>query len=720
MDVTASSTNDSAKPASSPYREPIVRRYLAKGWGRVFPIGYRNNTDPELLTKRPPAEGVTGHSARVPTKADHKKWCREYPMANIGLHMGHDKIGIDVDQYGPKHGLDAIRALEEQAGVKFPPTLRLTSRGGKFEDSGGKLIYRLKPEHQHLAWPGTVGLDTEILQFHHRYAMTYPSRNPMSGFSRVRWYRNNDELVRAPEIPHADECAFLSDELVAAITGLKPQEIVLSAEMTSDDIEVFLNNRPEPEGEPCSIMRRALDKAVDDLAGGHEAMRDGLFHLVALASESHRGIRTVLDEYRRAWFVEVTREVEGGGFAHATSMDSDPMRAYGRALNGGVKRVVGEHGETSNVPCSCGAPSSRPRFVVFSARDLAEPVPPMEWLVEDVWPLNSFGPMGGEKKTLKTYNLLSLSVAVASGEPFFGRFKVSAPGPVLYLVGEGGRIPFQRRLQRVAEAYEVDLAGLPFGATFDTAALDSDELRDVLARQLDHLQPALVVIDPLYAFHPAGVEATNLYERGRMLAAVSGAVADQSALIIADHFNKTGSRQLDLDSIAQAGMAQWADSWILQRHHKPPELATGTYRLAVEFGSRQWGGARYSVDWFVPNPGEDLATAAPITWQVEPLAEGDDPAGVGARGETPISRAKQRVLDVLADQPFELTKNEVVKLAGGNAGTVRDAIAHLIEWREVEVKKVARPDASGRSVSRDRLGPAEKPGVIRPRRGGAP
>lgn len=718
--MTASDKNGTAKTATSPYRPSIVKLYADKGWDRTFPIGYRNNTDPNKLTKRPPVEGVTGHAARIPTSEDHKHWHREYPMANIGLHMGHDKIGIDVDQYGSKHGLDTIRAIEEQAGVKFPPTLRLTSRGGKFTDSGGKLIYRLEPEHQDLAWPGTLGQDTEVLQFQHRYAMTYPSFNPNNHNRRVRWYRNYDKIVPLKEIPHADECAFLPDELIAAITNLRPQETVLSAEMTSDDIEDFLNNRPEPEGEPCTIMRRALVKATDNLAGGHEAMRDGLFHMVALASEQHRGIRAALDEYRAAWMVEVTRVDDTGSFAHATSMDSDPVRAYHRALTGGVKRVAGEHGETSNAPCSCGAPSSRPRFVVFSARDLAEPVPPMEWLVEDVWPRNSFGPMGGEKKTLKTYNLLSLSVAVASGEPFFGRFKVSSPGPVLYLVGEGGRIPFQRRLQRVAEAYAVDLADLPFNATFDTAALDSDEIREVLARQLDELQPALVIIDPLYAFHPAGVEATNLYERGRMLAAVSGAVSERSALIIADHFNKTGSRQLDLDSIAQAGMAQWADSWILQRHHKPPELVTGTYRLAVEFGSRQWGGARYSVDWFVPNPGEDLATAAPITWQVEPLAEGDDPARGGVAREAPISKAKQRVLDVLADQPFELTKNEVVKLAGGNAGTVREAIAHLIEWREVEVKKVARPDASGRSVSRDRLGPAEKPGVIRPRREGAP
>jgi RecA-family ATPase len=190
----------------------------------------------------------------------------------------------------------------------------------------------------------------------------------------------------------------------------------------------------------------------------------------------------------------------------------------------------------------------------------------MEWLVRNVWPRHSFGPMGGEKKTLKSYNLLSMTVAVASGEMFFGEFEVVTPGPVLYYVGEGGMGPFQRRLQAMARAYKVELADLPVHAVFEVGSLSGAAFVDALKRNLDAAQPELVVVDPLYAFHPPGIEAQNLYERGRMLAEVSALVADEAALVVADHFKKTGNSDLDLDSISQAGMGQWADSWILQKH----------------------------------------------------------------------------------------------------------------------------------------------------------
>lgn len=127
--------------------------------------------------------------------------------------------------------------------------------------------------------------------------------------------------------------------------------------------------------------------------------------------------------------------------------------------------------------------------------------------------------MGGEKKTLKSYNLMSIAVAVASGRPLFGEFEVVSPGPVVYFAGEGGEAPFRRRLQAIARSYDVDLAELPIYASFDVGPLDSAEFISALTNALDARRPELVIIDPLYAFHPSGIEAQNLYERGRMLGA---------------------------------------------------------------------------------------------------------------------------------------------------------------------------------------------------------
>lgn len=39
------------------------------------------------------------------------------------------------------------------------------------------------------------------------------------------------------------------------------------------------------------------------------------------------------------------------------------------------------------------------------------------------------------------------------------------------------------------------------------------------------------------------------------------------------------------------GIAQRADSWTLQAHALPARVAEGEFSLAVQFSSRQWGGA---------------------------------------------------------------------------------------------------------------------------------
>jgi hypothetical protein len=46
-----------------------------------------------------------------------------------------------------------------------------------------------------------------------------------------------------------------------------------------------------------------------------------------------------------------------------------------------------------------------------------------------------------------------------------GHFEVPAPVPVLMMCGEGGRIPYTRRLLRIADAYGVNLADLPLFST---------------------------------------------------------------------------------------------------------------------------------------------------------------------------------------------------------------------------------------------------------------
>jgi hypothetical protein len=94
----------------------------------------------------------------------------------------------------------------------------------------------------------------------------------------------------------------------------------------------------------------------------------------------------------------------------------------------------------------------------------------------------SFGPIGGERKSLKSYIGTFIALGVASGQPIFDRFKVERPGPVIAYVGEGGRIPFTERLERIARAMDVKPCGLELYTSFEVAPFGSPRFQASFAR----------------------------------------------------------------------------------------------------------------------------------------------------------------------------------------------------------------------------------------------
>ena len=332
------------------------------------------------------------------------------------------------------------------------------------------------------------------------------------------------------------------------------------------------------------------------------------------------------------------------------------------------------------------APEARERFVPVSAADLAQPVPPMEWLVKGVWPAGSYGTLAGEKKTLKTYTDLALALAVASGEPFLGQFTVPEPRPVLMYLGEGGQIPTMHRLQRLAAAMEVDLASLPLRIVFDAGDITGDAFLAALRRAVEEEMPGLVIVDPFYAYHPPGVEAQNLYDRGAMLAEVQQSMPPGCAFVLADHFRKTGSRDLDLDSIAQSGVSQWADSWILQNHDSPARVDEGQFSIGMQFGSRQWGGRQYVVDWSLGTFNVDTGEhEGDLTFAVRSVEWGASSA-IGTRAD---DETASTILNLLEAEPLEYTYNKA-----------RDTVTDLVRVGKPRFKAVWDDlVASGRIVS---------------------
>lgn len=113
------------------------------------------------------------------------------------------------------------------------------------------------------------------------------------------------------------------------------------------------------------------------------------------------------------------------------------------------------------------------------------------WWIRGTLVHPTFGPIGGEKKSLKSYLLTSITLGLATGVPIFDHFKVNEPAPVVVYVGEGGRLPYTRRLKRIASAMGVNLADVPLFSSFDVAPIGSQRFTESLERDLKR-EPGLV------------------------------------------------------------------------------------------------------------------------------------------------------------------------------------------------------------------------------------
>ena len=283
-----------------------------------------------------------------------------------------------------------------------------------------------------------------------------------------------------------------------------------------------------------------------------------------------------------------------------------------------------------------------------------------EWLVRGVYSTATWGPIGGLAKTLKSYVSSIFDLSIASGVPAFDHFKVPAARPVKVYIGEGGKAPHIRRMRRLCDRMGLNERDLPIFTQFDVARVDTPRFKYWLVEDLELHHPGRVSIDPLYVYH-GQVTTSDLYSRGPMLAELSAPCVERgTSLSVVDHFKKTG-RGSGLDQLTQAGMSEWADSWLLLSHRGGGDLLAGKFKLMMEIGSRQWGGALYNLDIslgpFDESRGEFLGE---IDWSIKASAVGEE--GSQKRDAAYI---EMQVLKLLEAEPFEHTKTAVYEFVGG-------------------------------------------------------
>lgn len=359
------------------------------------------------------------------------------------------------------------------------------------------------------------------------------------------------------------------------------------------------------------------------------------------------------------------------------------------------------------------------RYVLITPGELSEPLPPMQWLIRGVWPLGSYGPLGGAKKTLKTYIASVFAIAVAAGRPAFNNDEWSVPEarPVIYYGGEGGRRMHQARLQRIArDVYGIDdISALPIYLVTDIGPFDKPEFWKTLDRNIAQINSAhdrdvaLVVLDSLYNYHPADIEVSNLYERGRLLGALSAPLIERGvSLWLVDHFNKTGSG-IDLDRLAQSGMSAWADSWLLFEHSGTPDVTNGVFTISTGVGSRHWGGEEWTLHIDI-GPFDKKSSGYLTAMKVEAEPGITKRLSGGTIGDVDVAAAILDHVEVHPDQTFTKSR-EAVKAACGVGDTRIKSEWDTLAEAGCLVSSKAPVSEGGRNVTRDvwRMAESERP-----------
>jgi hypothetical protein len=300
----------------------------------------------------------------------------------------------------------------------------------------------------------------------------------------------------------------------------------------------------------------------------------------ATPAEAEREFRRALDGARKKVRANVSVGLE----------ERDKDREF-------VRQIIEEHGgDESDVEKVFQ--NKQDRLRVWGMRELMAQDLSLNWLVRSVLVSPTYGQIAGEKKTLKTYLAQYLAIALASGQPFLGQFPVEKQGNVIMFVGEGGQVPWTRRMPRIAESVGIyDIRDLPIHAVFQTAPLLSPLFKATVESAIERLDPVLTIIDPLYAFHGSETNSANIHEEGALLTAAAAPFTEHgSTLLIVNHFKK-GSESRGLNRITMAGSGEWVDSWVFTAEREPANLNTGDFFVDVEFGSRQWGGSRWEMDF---------------------------------------------------------------------------------------------------------------------------
>lgn len=427
--------------------------YAARGWP-VLPIwwpddGFCACPNPQCTSagKHPLAHLVPHGLTDATTDADTiRAWWRRFPEANVGIATGaRSFIALDVDT---RHGGDeSLRVLEDSIGSFPAAPVALTGGGG---------------QHILFAHPG------EGEQIRNKIGTDWG----LPGLD----VRGDGGYIVAPPSLHANGTRY-TWELTA-----DPDDLPLPALPEKLRLRLAYGGGEARNGHSSNVGHTVIARSTD------------IGEILEGVSEGQRGVKL----FREA------SKLRGAGVPYAYARDLVlrsaaaarpplPEREAVKHLDSAYERYTPNSVEDDDATT---APGEEPpqRFRWWTLAELERQPPPV-WLVRDVFVERTFAMTVGRERSLKSFLMLDMGLAIASGTAWQGH--PVKQGPVAYVVAEGQSGVLKRaeawciaRNQRRPEGFKVLPQSVQLLEASDVEAL----LASILAWPA---MPVVIFIDTL-------------------------------------------------------------------------------------------------------------------------------------------------------------------------------------------------------------------------------